>query len=455
MRIDPKQRTALFSVIAALVLMAIKLVVGVTTGSLGLVAEALHSGIDSVAALLTLFALGVAVRPADRRHQYGHGKAEHLAALAEATILVAASVFIVVKSIDRLSSESQHIVDAAWYAIAVLIFVMVVDAARAVVSFRTSQRYNSPALAANGWHFLSDLAGTAAVLVGLILVRAGFPAADSIAALCVAALVLVAVARIMHANVKVLMDEVPTEVELLARKAITGVEPPVQLRRLRIREAAGNTFADVVIGVPSTDVVAQGHAYADAVEIAVEEVLPNSDVVVHVEPFTPPSKELRESVRAAAMAVPGVYEVHNIKVFQVGDRTEASLHLKLPGALLLEQAHVVTSQLEERICDQVAQIDAVQTHMEPLADHAVGDLVPENEVVAERRLVEDKVLETTGYRPRKLRFINTDEGLVSFLTLALDPNKSLAAAHDDASRVKARILSEESKIVDVFVHTEP
>ncbi len=455
MKLSPQQRVALFSVIAALSLMGIKLAVGLLTGSLGLIAESLHSGTDMVAALLTLFALGVAIRPADSRHQYGHDKAEHLAALAEAAVLVAASIFIIVKSVGRLTSGDKDAVDAAWYAIAVLIFVLAVDATRAAVSFSASRRYKSPALTANGWHFVSDFGGTTAVLAGLVLVRAGFPAADSIAALCVAALVLAAAARIMRANVNVLMDQVPTEAEVLAKRAISGIEPAVELRRLRIREAAGRTFADVVIGVPSTAVVGQGHAAADAVEEAVEEVLPKSDVVVHVEPSTPPAKELRERVRVAATAVPGVYEVHNIKVLQVGDRIEASLHLKLPGAIVLEQAHEITSTLEAQVMEAVPEIDDVETHMEPLSDQAVSGTVPDDEVEAEMKLVENAVLSITGYKPRKLRFIDTDEGIVAYLTLVLDPEESLAKAHDVASEIKARVLSEESRIVNVFVHTEP
>lgn len=455
MSLSPQQRVALFSVIAALSLMGIKLAVGLMTGSLGLIAEALHSGTDMVAALLTLFALGVAIRPADRRHQYGHEKAEHLAALAEATLLVAASIFIIVKSITRLTSGDKDAVDAAWYAIAILVFVMAVDATRTAISFRAARQYQSPALAASGWHFVSDLGGTTAVFIGLILVRAGFPAADSIAALCVAALVLAAAVRIMRANVNVLMDQVPTEAEVLARKAISNIEPTVELRRLRIREAAGHTFADVIIGVPSTAVVGQGHAAADAVEEAVEKVLPRSDVVVHVEPSPPPAEELRERVRAAATAVPGVYEVHNIKVIQVGDRIEASLHLKLPGAILLEQAHEVTSALETQISAAVPEIDGVETHMEPLSDQIVSDTVPEDKVEIETKVVDKAVLAATGHKPRKLRFINTDEGMVAYLTLALSSGESLATAHDLASAIKAQVLSEGSKIVNVFVHTEP
>ena len=202
--------------LAAVTLVALKLGTGLATHSLGLVSEALHSGTDLVAALLTFFAVGVAVRPADVQHAYGHGKAEHLAALAEGGILVVASLFISWQAIARLAGSANAHVNAAWYAFFVIAIVLVVDAARTLVSWRASKRYGSAALAANAIHFASDFAGTTAVLVGLVLVRAGYHGADAVAALFVAALVLLAAARLMRRNVDVLMDRASADAQELS-----------------------------------------------------------------------------------------------------------------------------------------------------------------------------------------------------------------------------------------------
>lgn len=245
--VDPQRRTALVSVGAAVALIALKLGAGLPSHSLGLISEAAHSGTDLIAALLTFFAVGVAVRPADVAHQYGHGKAEHLSALAEATILVAASCFIAWRAITHLVGTRATSVEATWYALAVIGIVIVVDVSRTVVSWRASRRYRSAALAANALHFGSDLVGSSAVLLGLVLVRAGYARADSAAALFVAVLVLLAAARLMKLNVDVLMDRVPADAEEAARAAIAGIEPAVTLRRLRMRQAGGRQFADVVI----------------------------------------------------------------------------------------------------------------------------------------------------------------------------------------------------------------
>ncbi|MES1248489.1 MAG: cation diffusion facilitator family transporter, partial [Actinomycetota bacterium] len=297
---SPQRRTALVSVVAAIALIALKLGVGVATHSLGLLSEAAHSGTDLVAALLTFFAVGVAARPADVGHQYGHGKAEHLSALAEAAVLVVASLLIVWRAIARLAGSGHTQVDARWYALVVIGVVIAIDVGRTLASFRAASRYHSAALASNALHFSTDLGGSLAVLVGLLFVRHGYPKADSIAALVVAAIVVSAAARLMRGNIDVLMDRVPTDAEAAARAAIAGIEPAVQLRRLRMRQAAGRVFADVVVGVKVDAAVGQGHAVADAVERALESALPEADVVVHVEPISSDAA-VRERAHAAAL----------------------------------------------------------------------------------------------------------------------------------------------------------
>jgi cation diffusion facilitator family transporter len=450
--VTPQRRTALVSILAASGLIALKLITGIATGSLGLLSEAAHSGTDLIAAILTFVAVGVAVRPADPGHAYGHGKAEHLAALAEAAILVVVSLVIAWRALWRLVGLAHGQVDPRWYALVVIGAVMVVDGARTGVSYRAAKRYGSAALQANALHFASDLAGSTAVLLGLAAARAGYHWADSAAALFVAALVLLAAGRLMRLNVDVLMDRVPPEAQEAALRAISALEPAIELRRLRMRQAAGRQFADVVIGVPPGAAVGQAHAAADAVEAAVQGALPESDVVVHVEPQVDRSG-LRERALAAAQRVPRVREIHNLTVLRVGDETEVSLHLKLPGDLPLEEAHRVATEVEREIVSSVPEVDAVQTHLEPLAEAGEGRSA--DEATADAALVERIVREVTGARPRELRFVRTDEGLLAYLTLGLDAGTSLTDAHASASEIEERVRRERPGIADVIVHTEP
>jgi cation diffusion facilitator family transporter len=444
--VTPQRRTALVSVIAAGALAALKLGTGLATGSLGLLSEALHSGIDLVAALLTFIAVGVSGRPADHHHPYGHGKAEHLAALAEASILGLLSLVVVVAAIRRLDRHPE--LDVTWWAIAVVLVVIAVDASRMTLSLRVARAEGSPALEANALHFGSDLLGSTAVLAGLVLARAGYPEGDAFAALFVAVLVLLAAARLIRGNVDVLMDRVRDEDEAAARAAIAELEPDVELRRLRMREAGGRHFADVVIGVPPGAAVAQGHAAADAVEEAVQRALPESDVVVHVEPGA--ESAVRDRALAAALSVPGVREVHNVSVLDMGGGVQLSLHLKLPGGLSLKDAHDVAEAVERGIREAIPEVRAVQTHLEPLTEAAAGE-----EIEQDRAGIAGIVEETTGRPPRELRFLTTDDGVVAYLTLALDPSTKLADAHAAASRVEEQIRAAYPDIDDVIVHTEP
>jgi cation diffusion facilitator family transporter len=443
------------SVAAACALVALKLATGLATHSLGLLSEALHSGTDLVAALLTFFGIGVAIRPADRAHPYGHGKAEHLTALAEAAILVGIALVIVYGAIARLAGASGTQVEPRWYALVVIGIVIAIDLSRAVVSWRASRAYGSAALQANALHFGGDLLGSTAVLVGLLLARAGHPKADAAAALLVAALVLAAAARLARRNVDVLMDRAPADAQEAARQAIAALEPSVALRRLRMRSAAGRHFADVVIGVSPGAAVGQGHADADRVEQAVQRALPETDVVVHVEPADDADALTRERAHAAALRVPEVREIHNVSVLHVDGRTEVSLHLKLPGDLTLGEAHHVASEVERAIAQALPSVDAVRTHLEPLAEESEGRSPAGVEVAADAEAIARIVAAETGAPPRELRFLQTAEGLVVFLTLGLDPGAPLAEAHARASEVEERIRAELPRVADVIVHTEP
>jgi cation diffusion facilitator family transporter len=446
---SPLRRTALASVVAAVCLIAIKLVTGLAAGSLGLLADAAHSGTDLVAALLTLFAVGVATKPADPGHLYGHGKAEHLAALAEAAFLALVSVGIGALAVARLVGWIDLDVEPAWWAFAALGVVAAIDLSRTVVSYRTAQRHGSAALLSNAIHFGSDLVSTIAVLCGLVAARAGFPEGDSIAALFVAVLVIFAASRLARRNIDVLMDRAPADAVEAARNAIARLDPPVEVRRLRLRQAAGRTFADVVIGVSPDAAVGQGHAAADRVEEAVHRALPESDVVVHVEPAGDEA-ELLERVRAAGMTVSHVRELHNVTLIDTPGGIEVSLHLKLPGELDLAAAHALAEEVEQQIRWAAPEVCDVQTHLEPLTGPTPGRALGH-----EPSEIRQVVAGVTGGAPRTVRTLDTDDGLVVLVTLGLAGDTSLAAAHDEASVVEERIREALPDVADVVVHTEP
>lgn len=445
------RRVALVSVAAAVLLIGIKLGTGIATGSLAFLSEAIHSGTDLVAALLALFAVGVAARPADRTHPYGHGKAEHLSALAEGAVLAVVSLWIAVIAVQRLV-EGGHDVDATWWAIGVALLVIAIDLGRTIALTRAARRFNSAALKGSALHFASDLAGTAAVLAGLLLVRAGVEWADAAAALFVSALVLVAAGRLMHENVEVLMDRVPDEDEAAVRAAVDALGPGVQLRRLRMRSAAGRAFADVVIGVPPGESVGRGHAVADEVEDAIEAAVPGADVVVHVERREGEDEDLAERVLAVAHEVPRVREIHNVRILHLDSGTEASLHLKLPPDTPLPDADAVARAVDAAVVAAVPEVARVHSHVEPLGAAGAGAEVADDSRT--EHAVRGVIVAECGRPPHEVRLVSTPEGVVAYVTLALG-SATLAEAHDTGGRVRRAVRDQVPGVVDAFVQSRP
>ncbi len=441
-------QTALVSVGAAIVLIAIKLVAGIVSGSLALISEALHSGTDLIAGVLAFLALRVAGRPADSEHPYGHGKAEHLSAILEGAILVGASVFIVAEAVLRLVNGSGPIT-TSWWIYAVLGLVIVIDTLRTISSHRGAQKHNSAALAAGAVHFASDLAGTLAVTVGLLLVDAGYAWGDSVAAIAVAALVLTAAGRLMWGNAGILLDKAPVTDLARAEEALAGLAPGVETRRLRLRAAGGHHFADVVVAVAPESALGQAHDAADAVEAALLAEIPGIDVTVHVEPAT--ARSTYERVLVAAQAVPGVREVHNVRLVQVAGQTEASLHLKLPGDTPLADAHDAADRVEAAVRARAPEVAAVRTHIEPLTEPSAGKPSSSAQLAATVRAA---VEEGASGSVTELRMVEVEGGLVAYVTVALPGALPLADAHARAAQARRRAREAAPDIRDVFVHTE-
>ena len=446
------QRTTIVSIVAAGLLVILKLGAGLLAGSLGLISAGIESSGDVVAATLTYFAVRLAVQPADPEHPYGHRRAENLGALGEAAILLAGGAIVAVGAIKHLlSTESTPDTDS--YVFAVIAVALIVDLARTIVSLRAARRYGSPALRANAFHFAGYMAGSVVVLVGLLLVRDGFAQGDAVAALVIATIVLATGARLITENANVLMDRTPAEAREAAERAIARLEGDIELLRLRLRESAGRYFADVVVAVPPGQAVVEGHETANLIEAAIERALPGSDVVVHVEPRRS-GLDLRDRVLAIALAEPLVRETHDITIFEQAGAVSVALHLKFPADLDLQAAHAVAERVERAIRARPGVAD-VQTHLEPLElpllARAADDRADRHAVAEIQRLVRER----TAGEPRSARLLSTKTGRVVFLTVEVGADASLIDAHQLASELEEQLRSQIPDIFDVVVHTEP
>jgi cation diffusion facilitator family transporter len=445
------RRTTLVSIAAAALLVALKLGVGLATGSLGLISTGIESSGDVAAAVLTFFAVRLGGRPADPEHPFGHRRAENLGALGEAGILLAGGLFVAVAAIGHLARGSDP-PSIHWFQFVVIAVALIVDLSRTLVSLRAARQFSSAALRSNAFHFAGDMTASIAVLVGLLLVNAGFHQGDSVAALLVALIVCAAAVRLIGENANVLMDRTPVQARQAAERAIAALGADIELSRLRLRESAGRYFADVVVTVPPGQAVVEGHQSANLIEDAVESALPGSDVVVHVEPRRR-GLDLRDRILAIALAEPLVREAHDITIFEQPGGVNVSLHLKFPAELELREAAQIADCVERAICER-PEVAAVQTHLEPLERTLAKRPADVSADMHATREIERLVRERTGGAPERIKLLSTDAGRVVFLTLEVDPEESLTAAHRLASELEEELRARVTGIADVVIRTE-
>jgi cation diffusion facilitator family transporter len=455
-----KHAVALSSVVAAVGLTVLKVVVGFTTGSLGILAEAAHSAMDLVAALMTLLAVRVADREADESHPYGHGRFENVSALFETALLLATCVWVAWEAIDRLLNGGRH-VDASIWAFAVMAVSIVVSWSRARALTRAAREHGSQALEADALHFSSDVWSSAVVMFGLALVWLGdrlpdaewLAHADAVAALLVSAIVVVVGLRLGRETVAALVDTAPPGVLPRLRDVAAEVDGVLAVPRVRLRRVGNKLFVDLTALVARTTPFARAHEVADAVEERVSAEIPNADVVVHLEPIAAPTESPAERVHFVARQH-GV-RVHDVRVRQLGEQMEVDLHVELEPDLTLADAHAMATGLEEALLAADTRIGAVNTHLEApervSRDEEITDqsqeLVGQVRTVADRLAGRGATHEVRVYRGRD------DRNLV--LHASFPAELAVDEVHQLSAEIERALRAELPGIGTVLVHAEP
>jgi cation diffusion facilitator family transporter len=283
--ISEKKRVALISVIAAVFLTLFKIVIGLKTNSLGILSEALHSGLDLVAALITLFAVRISDKPADKDHHFGHGKVENISALFETLLLLVTCVWIITEAIERLSTGRTEITVTFWSYL-VVITSIVIDFSRSRVLYKTARKYNSQALEADALHFSTDIWSSSVVLFGLILASRGLFFADSIAALIVAAIVIYVSIRLGKKAIDVLLDRSPDQIFEKIETALRSIGEITHFHDLKVRQSGSDTFVELNIHVDPGLTIEQAHEITHRVEHEIKTIIDRCEIHIHTEPET-------------------------------------------------------------------------------------------------------------------------------------------------------------------------
>ncbi len=281
-----KSGAAWLSVVSNCVLILLKVVAGLLTGSIAILTEAIHSAIDLVASLIALFSVRKAEEPADEDHPYGHEKAENVAAGAEAMLILLGAAIIVLEAIRRLVNGSE--VDDVGIGIVIIGVSIVANLVVSGYLYRRATALESPALEGDAAHLRADAVTSIAVLVGLVLVQVtGNAAFDSIAALVVAVAIVATGIRLARRSGRVLMDEALPDEELDRIEnviAATRLPEMAGYHKLRGRSAGSRRHIDMHVQFRSGTSLEEAHRQAHDLRDAIEAEFTNADVLIHVEP---------------------------------------------------------------------------------------------------------------------------------------------------------------------------
>jgi cation diffusion facilitator family transporter len=454
-----KRAAAGNSVLAAIVITTLKVVVGFATGSLGILSEAAHSGLDLIASLMTFFSVQVSDKPADAQHQYGHGKVENFSAFVETALLLLTCVWIIYEAVTRLFY--RHIeIEPSIAAFAVMLFSMAVDWWRSRALGRIAVKYDSQALEADALHFSADIWSAGVVVVGLLLVQLGrnysrdwLRNADPIAALVVAGVVISVSWRLARRTIDALLDAAPLGVRSQIYDAVSRVEGVVEVDRVRIRRSGNRYFADLAVGMARSVTFQRSGQLIAAVSEAVRRILPNADVTVQPLPRAQRSENIFDRIRAVATL--HNLNVHDISVQDVAGRLHVELHIELDERMTLKHAHDQVTELEAHMLRDVSEIGDILTHIEsePATIETPEEVVSDAQLVHRLKAVAAHFPELHDVHEFVIKRVRGRLYISCHCTLSDD--LSLARVHDIQTELEIRFKHEAPELFRVLIHPEP
>jgi cation diffusion facilitator family transporter len=458
-----KKRAALLSVGSAVLLLSLKTFLVLRTGSLGVLSEALHSGLDLVAAIITFLSVRVSDQPADERHPYGHGKFENFSAFVETGLLGLTALFIVYEGFDRLFFHSVHIRPSI-LAIMILLVALSIDITRAKALAGVAKKYSSEAIEADALHFSTDVWSTVVVIAGIGLVWAGetwnipwLIYADALAGLAVAAVILWVGTQLGRRTLDALLDAAPEGLQQEIARAVGRIDGVLDVDRVRVRRAGNRHFVDATVSVARTDSLEQVHALSDAIEKRIGEIVP-ADVMVHAEPRAPQGEHLFEAIRAVAQRK-GL-AIHDVTALQQGGKLFIELHLEVDENLSLRDAHRQASALEDSILALRDGSAEVNIHIEPLGRHIATPDAGAGEMKLLSRAVEeflnsltleyDELLNCHDVRARQV-----EHRILISCHCTMKSSLPITQIHDVTAALEDRVKEKFPQIFRVTIHPEP
>jgi len=451
---SPKKWAAFSSLLVAILLTVLKIVVGIATNSLAIISEALHSGIDLIAAAMTLFAVTKSDNPPDSGHMYGHYKIENISSLIETILLYVTAIWVLYEAIDRLLVGA--VVEINIFAILVMAFSAIINYGRSRYLYRAANKYKSQALEADAVHFQADLITSIVVIVGIIPAYFGFSNFDSYAAIIVALIIGILGYRIGKKSILSLMDTAPPGMEKLICDEAQKVKGVEKVGRIRVRESGPRTFIDLTIFIDKVLPLEIAHGVTEEVTKVIQAKIPHSDVMVHAEPLAANGANLVGKIRSEASNFPEIKNIHNIRVFEIDSKLHIDFHIEVEGYLPISTAHQIADQLERRIKLLDSSIENVSCHAEPI-DGGVTNGNRDLESYDRLRKVIEAILEshTEIQSYKALEIKNIDNKLNVNMDIIFKEDITVQEAHHVADQLEAEIKAKLTEIDNISIHLEP
>jgi cation diffusion facilitator family transporter len=462
---NEKQKAALSSIFAATFLTILKVVVGVLTGSLGIISEALHSILDLLATVITFLAVRFSDKPADAQHHYGHGKMESFSALIETVLLLVTCAWIIYEAVQKLFfGKSAEMTGALWGAL-VMVISIGVNATRVGVLKRAAKKYGSQALEADALHFSSDVWSSAVVTVGLICVWLGetfhipaFKYADPIAALGVALLVIKVSIKLGKETIDVLLDTAPKGMKEAIEKEICTVSDVVQIESIRIRPSGAVKYIELNIGVEPVQDHTSVYKVVSEIKEKVSAIIPNSDITVSTFPVESLSAEdvnINRTLEKIVRQMPNCLNVHNVHIYELDGKKEISAHIELKENLTLGATHELSHKISSIIKSEIDTIENVNLFFE----RAERELPTEEITEAEPEMVSSIKAIVDGISGdmdcHEIRLYKNGDKVSTFLHCGVREEFTVDKLEILSDNIKRKLKSDVKKLENVHIHFEP
>ena len=465
--LSEKKKVALSSIVAAVFLTSIKFVVGVLTGSLGILSEAIHSLLDLGAAIITYFAVRVSDKPADDKHNYGHGKVESMAALVETLLLLVTCIWIIYEAAEKLFlGKSIDIVYPLWGVVIISVSI-VVDISRSRALKKVAIKYNSPALEADALHFSSDVLSSFVVIIGLIFVSLSnkfdihiLMFADPIAALIVSAVVMHTCFELGKKTLEVLLDAAPKGMIQDILDEVKQIDGVLTVEAVRVRPSGSLYFIDVSIGLDKNSSYKEVHEVADKIKLRICEKIPNGNVMVSTYPVNLEleDKEVFVVVKKVIEKFKNCTNMHNMHIYDISGEKYVAIHLETRENIDLIKSHALSHKISELVQSERKDIKEVNVYFEYVKRDSVyaRDITDSKKnLISQIELLINRQSNKMNCHDIKIYSYGEEDNMSVFLHCELRENYTTEEIQEISRKITREISGNFNKIESIYVHVEP